>query len=733
MAEALETRPTADDRIRAALWFAERGFGVFSVWSTTPQGECRCPPDSKTRPATGGPCSAPGKHPIPPTGFQAATTDPDRIRSMLSAGSEPNWGLVAPDGVFVLDVDGDGVQELRNLIARLGPLPATLMTRTAHGAHVFLRWPADVPRPIGQLWGFVTRWGSGSGAGYVIGPRSVHASGAIYEPIGKTFEIAELPAFWAADAVQAKAPADPEAITVAAGGYQLPERVPASASRYEAIRDYTAHLYNAAPGLELEDRFELVRSRLAPRFESPLTDAELRSRFDRTVSNIGPRLGPPRTPTIVVPRTEAEVAAGEIDGADLLELILPPLVWIVPRFVPEGTTVLAGPPKLGKSSLVYQLAAEVALGGSLLEQDVDPGDVLYLALEDGRRRGQTRLRNALGTRPMPRGRLTVRWSSARLGEGLEDELVAWLDKHPSARLVAIDTLQKVRARADARRNAYEVDVEDLGRLQNLFRDRAVGLLIVHHTKKDHADDFLASVSGTYGITGSADTTLVIKRTRNEALAKILVTGRDVEEVEQAATFVDGLWTVAPDSLGEASFERVEIYRVIEAEGPIFPAAIAELVGSSRQSVQNIVGRMVGQGSIVRTMKGYIVSRIHVLEDEETPETPETHPATDTATERESGETNVSGVSGSRARTHAGGDPRVPSVSGDTETPESGGTRAPAQIRAQARGDVSLTVVRDETPGPSVSTWCFYPADHPFRHRDVLTDSPWCEICSPREE
>ena len=70
-------------------------------------------------------------------------------------------------------------------------------------------------------------------------------------------------------------------------------------------------------------------------------------------------------------------------------------------------------------------------------------------------------------------------------------------------------------------------MEDLGRLQALFRDRSVALLIVHHSRKESGNDFLASVSGTYGITGSADTTAVIRRKRLEPLGTIVVTGRDV--------------------------------------------------------------------------------------------------------------------------------------------------------------------------------------------------------------
>ena len=39
-------------------------------------------------------------------------------------------------------------------------------------------------------------------------------------------------------------------------------------------------------------------------------------------------------------------------------LDLPPLRWIVPDLIPEGTTILAAPPKVGKCCLVYQIAVE---------------------------------------------------------------------------------------------------------------------------------------------------------------------------------------------------------------------------------------------------------------------------------------------------------------------------------------------------------------------------------------
>lgn len=190
------TRPSPEQRIRAALYFAQRGFGIFSVWSCRDSGVCRCP--------KGPECGSPGKHPITANGFKDATTDPERIRTLLLAGSQPNYGMVPPDGVFALDVDSDEERaRLAELEAKYGPLPETLTTNTRNGQHIFLTWPEGYPRPIHKLWGFVTRWGSGRLQGYVIGPRSVHASGWEYEPASGALQIATLPDAWAAAGLEA--------------------------------------------------------------------------------------------------------------------------------------------------------------------------------------------------------------------------------------------------------------------------------------------------------------------------------------------------------------------------------------------------------------------------------------------------------------------------------------------------------------------------------------------------
>jgi hypothetical protein len=320
---------------------------------------------------------------------------------------------------------------------------------------------------------------------------------------------------------------------------------------------------------------------------------------------------------------------------------------------------------------------------------------------------------------MPRGRLEVRWSAARLGEGLEAELVDWLDAHPDARLIAIDTLQRVRARGDARRNAYEVDVEDLGRLQSLFRDRAVGLLVVHHSKKDAGDDFLASVSGTYGITGSVDTTLVIQRKRLETFGKLVVTGRDVAEVEEPVAFNGMTWSQAPRSLAEASFEQAEVYKVIEAEGPIFPKAIATIIGSTRDAVQKLVGKMVASGSIARATGGYVVAGVRIVDDEEDAEGVD---EADIAADAHSAH------SPSRAPACV---PTHSAHSSHSEGVDEGEEGAGTHVGVREAPDPApvLHVVPADTSG-----WinpCLWYRDHQFRHRQ--TPSGWtCDACYPEE-
>ena len=635
---------------------------------------------------------ADAKVPVTEHGFKNATTRPDWIRRQLEAPAAGNYGLVWPadssERIVVFDLDDGGGADrpwrdrMLDLVAAHGPLPPTKTTATPSGGrHAFYRWPAGVPVPAGdELFGFTVRW---PGRGYLVGPGS--RIGDREYTAGPVTEIADLPQRWVEAAVAERRATPRQAATsgdiTVAGGFSLPDRIP-SGRRYASVRDYVASRYNA--GLGLDELWELVRTQVAPRFEVAKTEADLRADFDRVTAKIAERLGAPAHAP-----APAKAAGPRMDAADLLALDLAPIRWVVPGLIPEGTTILAAPPKVGKSCLIYQIAVEASIGGDVLGRRVTPGSVLYLALEDGKRRGQQRLLAALAGRTMPRGRLEVQWDARPIGAGLEEDIRDWLDGHPDAVMVAVDTLGKVRPAGDGRRNAYEVDVAAMNELQNLFRDRPVGLVIVHHARKESSDDFLTSVSGTYGITGSVDTIVVVRRKRNEALGTIYVTGRDVADEEIPARFDELAWTAAPAALAEGTFERSEIYRVIEERGPIFPKAIGDLLGLERTSVAHMVNTLVAKGAVIRAKGGYQVARVAV--DDEIALSP-----------------------------------RVHSHHSMSEESEAGHLRTGAPVR---EASPVLRVVPADPSG-----WarpCHWYRDHQAKHR--WTPSGWtCDACFPEE-
>ena len=462
---------TAEELVANAVAYAAAGFSVVPLHSPNGVG-CDChEPD----------CPSPAKHPRTAHGLTDATTDEAAIRRWWSMWPSANVGVVLPAEYVVVDVDVEEVSAA--LDGR--ELPTTATAKTGRGWQ-FLYHANQPVRPAVGVVENVDLRGPGS---YVVAPPSRHVNGSKYVwVIPPKDGIAEAPDWiYEAGAAARHEPAAGPDEPIAEGA-----RNAALTRLGGAMRRQGANLDTVVAGLLAEN---------AARCRPPLAETEVR-KIAKSVVRYAPE------PDVIIRITPAEVPAVGIDAADLLALDIPPLRWVVPDLLPEGTTVLAAPPKIGKSCLVYQIAVEASIGGELLERRVTPGAARYYALEDGKRRGRDRLRAALHGRTLPHGRLEVQWSARRIGEGLEDDIARWLDEHPDAVLVAIDTLGKVRPRSSGRRNAYEVDVEDLGRLQSLFRDRPVALLIVHHARKEAGDDFLTTVSGTYGLTGSADTIVV---------------------------------------------------------------------------------------------------------------------------------------------------------------------------------------------------------------------------------
>jgi hypothetical protein len=247
------------------------------------------------------------------------------------------------------------------------------------------------------------------------------------------------------------------------------------------------------------------------------------------------------------------------NGAWLDAQNFPPLAYAVPGLIPEGSVLLVGAPKVGKSWLVLAVALAVAEGGRALGIEVPKRPVLYLALEDGHRRLQDRCRRLLvGEKIPPEFQYVTMIEPGRVG----DTIAAWIHWHQEPPpLVILDTLGKVLPPAANNETTYQRDYR-VGTALKRIVDTYPGatLLTNHHDRKANADDFVDAVSGTHGLAGAADTIIVLARDRQEAAGLVKVTGRDVAEGEYAVTFKDGaVWELDGHDL-EVAREKAQKVR-----------------------------------------------------------------------------------------------------------------------------------------------------------------------------
>jgi hypothetical protein len=285
----------------------------------------------------------------------------------------------------------------------------------------------------------------------------------------------------------------------------------------------------------------------------------------------------------------------------------PPLKFILPGLVPEGATLLVSRPKLGKSWLVLDLAISIAAGRFTLgELRPAQGDVLYLALEDGQRRLQRRISRILPTfsGSWPE-RLTIATEWSRADQGGLADIKNWIATVSAPRAAIVDTLAQFRAMSTGKNQLYADDYQAIIGLQKLAIAHGIGVIIVHHDRKSEADDPFDTVSGSLGLTGAADTILIMKRQAGGVT--LHVRGRDLEESEIALQFDKA--TCRWSMLGTAaevnrSAERKRVLEVLSSGALAVKDILIRAELRSRNATDQLVYKMVQDGQIVRTDRGH---------------------------------------------------------------------------------------------------------------------------------
>jgi hypothetical protein len=149
---------------------------------------------------------------------------------------------------------------------------------------------------------------------------------------------------------------------------------------------------------------------------------------------------------------------------------------------------------------------------------------------------------------------------------------------------------------------YLEDYKAVKGLQALALELNLAILIVHHTRKSREDtDPFERISGTMGLSGGADTIMILSRDTNGTT--LYCRGRDIEEVETAFEF--DRETCRWRALGDAAEvrrtdERADILEtLLEAGESMSPGEIAVALGKSALNVRQLLFKMAKSGEVRR--------------------------------------------------------------------------------------------------------------------------------------
>lgn len=247
-----------------------------------------------------------------------------------------------------------------------------------------------------------------------------------------------------------------------------------------------------------------------------------------------------------------------LTAKELMELNLPPLEPIVDNMLYPGFSILAGSPKVGKSWFCIALCLAVAEGEKFLISDTHKAECLYLALEDSINRIQSRLTKVLGLNQTAPEGFHITTSCNTLDEGLLSELQNTLNENHNIKLIIIDTLQKVRGNTVRGETWYASDYKEIAKLKKFADINKVCILAIHHLRKQKDTDVFNQISGSTGITGAADTMIVLNKMENGTGEVMMsTTGRDVDETQNILRFNKNTfkWEVASASTDIAKYKQ----------------------------------------------------------------------------------------------------------------------------------------------------------------------------------
>ncbi|WP_317856013.1 AAA family ATPase [Chakrabartyella piscis] len=264
-----------------------------------------------------------------------------------------------------------------------------------------------------------------------------------------------------------------------------------------------------------------------------------------------------------------------ITAAEILSKELAEIPFVIEHLLPNGLSLLAGSPKVGKSWFALWLSIQIANGEKVFDFETAKGTVLFLALEDNEIRIQNRLLEIIDIAP---DNIHFCTEISKLGGELETRIKNFVCENQNTKLIIIDTLQTVRTGTES---SYASDYSDLMILKKLADEYGIAILLIHHFRKQKDSDTFHQISGSTGLQGVVDTMFTMTQSKRGEKASVLnCIGRDIEPREMEMERTDeNCWIKLSDSLSETTLSDLNFINAVDifmSDKVIFSGSATEL-------------------------------------------------------------------------------------------------------------------------------------------------------------
>lgn len=552
------------------------------------------------------------------------TTQEPIIRKWWAQDPNANVGVVTgkKSNVFVVDIDpkNGGQESIEALFAKHGRFESTWTAVTGSGGtHYFFRYPAmEIGTKAGILPGIDIR---GNG-GQVVAAPSIHPDtrrryiwDGLREPWDDPKGLAEAPT-WLLEMLTPRPRLVPVTVSI-----RIPHGV-----QHRTLVSLAGQMRRM--GLSAEEIYPSLMAVNERRCEQPGPAENIRQIAESMTKYQPGEKNLYRTANemwrIVADHDQraAQLKAGllPIDGLSLIRSNLPPVRELIDGILYNGLTLIAGPPKAGKSYLTLCMAISVASGGRFLGKKAvsAPGRVGYFALEESKRRTAGRLHQLT---PDEGGdwlqNIEFLYSLKSLNSGGIAELDSYIQQSQPS-LTIVDTLMAfVTGDKNSRSDVFRRDYQELKSIQELAGKHDTAIVVVHHTNKLGGQG-VGAVAGTHGVTAAVDCIWSMQR-QPQRRAVLEVTGREVEDqallIELELREPIGWMLIDQGDDVVMSGERQVILEVLRFGDPKSPKQLAAEIGKNPMATRQLLRRMLASGLLIQDSHGsYRINTVRSYRD-----------------------------------------------------------------------------------------------------------------------